>query len=491
MSAVADSVAVAQEAFIEGLCARGFTLLDDCRTLVGEIAIDGCPVAHEIELTDDFPITMPRVSTPGGEGGLSWHRESDGGFCLWSDDEASDLPWNDADAVIERISEWHANDLAGWPDDPPDLDLERYWLRTSGLIVHPDLAPLTGQTCRAKIEPHGVLQIGKGWAYRNKHRQRWLGAAVVDAGELSQPVRTFLELADLLGAEEAERLRIGIENGEVRVVMVRYRRQGHEAALGLIAENRNTNRLRAANTAHAGESTRRLRAGLDAEVLAGSKVALVGLGAVGSLLAEMLIRSGVGALTLIDGGIIRPGNCIRHLAIPADVGRNKADVVRDRIIGAGVVSKKEARGRLAVESRPLTSASAAEQLFEAHDLVIDATGDGPATALVCTASRILGKPSVTVCLQRGGTVARVDRFPLCRGEIHGEALQPGGPDVVLREGGCGDPVSPTPPWACSAAAARAAGMAADLLSGRHLYPPTVIDVLIGQPDGPPIPAGLR
>ena len=70
MSALTDSIAAAQEAFIEGLCVRGFTLLDDCRTLVGDIAIDGHPVEHAIEMTDDFPITKPRVSSPGGEGTL-------------------------------------------------------------------------------------------------------------------------------------------------------------------------------------------------------------------------------------------------------------------------------------------------------------------------------------------------------------------------------------------------------------------------------------
>ena len=183
MSALTDSIAAAQEAFIEDLCARGFRLLDDCRTLVGDIAIGGRPVEHAIEILDDFPITKPRVSTPGGEGGLSWHREPDGGFCLWSDDEASDLPWSDADAVIERISEWHANNLAGWPDDPPDLDLERYWPSAPGLIVHPDLAPLTGHTCRAKSESHGVLRIGKGQAYGKKRGRRWHGAAVVDIGK--------------------------------------------------------------------------------------------------------------------------------------------------------------------------------------------------------------------------------------------------------------------------------------------------------------------
>ena len=100
MGHLSDSIAASREAFIEALCAQGFLLLNDCQTLVGDIDIKGQPVEHQITLTDDFPISKPHVSTTGGEGGLSWHRESDGRFCLWSDEEASHLPWSDANAVI-------------------------------------------------------------------------------------------------------------------------------------------------------------------------------------------------------------------------------------------------------------------------------------------------------------------------------------------------------------------------------------------------------
>lgn len=491
MSALKDSMAAEREAFIEELCARGFKLLDDCLTLIGDININGEPMEHEITLTNDFPITKPRVLIPNGEGGISWHRDPDGALCLWSDDDSSDLPWSDVDTMIDRIIKWHANDVAGWPNDPPDLDLERYWPLISTLVIYPNLEPLTGKICRAKKKRHDVWSIELGKAYKRRRRQRWVGAAVVDAGELKQPIRTFDGLADQLKIEEADKLYTLIESGEVHVVMVRYCRHGHEAALSLIAENRNPNKLRAANTAHTGESTLRLRAGLDAEILMGTKVALIGLGAIGSLLAEMLIRSGVGVLTLIDGDIVRPGNCIRHVATLEDVGRSKVEVVRDKIVATGLVSRREAKSKLRTQPQMLQDVETTEKLFEDYDLIIDATGDNPVTALICTASRILSKPLITVCLQQGGTVARVDRFPLNHGETHKDALPLGGPDMELREGGCGDPVSPAPPWACAAAAARAAGIATDLLAGRCMYPPTVIDELIKLPEGLPKELSLR
>ena len=127
MSALRDSLAAMREAFIDEARTLGFRLDSDCTALVGDIDIGDQQIEHQIKLDDDFPITMPRVSTTSGEGGLSWHRESDGSLCLWSSDEASDLPWQSARKLIERITEWHKQSAAGWPDDDPDLDLERYW----------------------------------------------------------------------------------------------------------------------------------------------------------------------------------------------------------------------------------------------------------------------------------------------------------------------------------------------------------------------------
>ena len=200
MSVFGDSVAAHREAFVDDLCARGFRLLTDRRTLVGDIDVEGEPVEHQIVLTDDFPITKPVVSTPGGEGGLSWHRESNGRFCLWSDDDAADLPWSSGDAVIDRIMQWHVNDAAGWPDDQRDLDLERYWPSIDELVIYPDLAPLTGEPCKAKRGSHGVWEIAQGKAPPRK--PRWAGAAVVDVGELNEPVRSFDDLAEVLGSGE-------------------------------------------------------------------------------------------------------------------------------------------------------------------------------------------------------------------------------------------------------------------------------------------------
>lgn len=485
MSELSTSFAGAREALIDGLCSAGFRLHDDCATLTGDIDVTGTDIEHEITLPEDFPIGMPKVKTPLGEGGLSWHREPDGHFCLWSEDEAADLPWLDADAVIERVKTWHAQDALGWPDDPPDLDLERYWPRQAVLVTYPDLDGLVDRDCRVVNGPYGSYRLERGKAARGKRsRVRQWSATIVDIGEIDRPIHNFDELADLMDVDAALALRAGIEDGSVKVIMVRYQRKGHEAALALVAFDRNPHDLRAAEAAHEGEATLFLRAGLDADVLADQRIAIVGVGAVGCQVAEMLVRSGAGELTLVDGDLIRPGNCIRHVASLRDVGRPKVDAVRDHLVRTELIHPT----CVTTDTSPLRSAERTEELLTGHDLVIDCSANGPASALLLTASVVLNRPVVSVCLQRNGTVARVDRSPLRDGEHHAQAVEAGGPETDLREGGCGDPVSPTPPWACSAAAARAVAMAVDLLSSRNAMPPSVVDELIVfPPDGPDEP----
>lgn len=291
-------------------------------------------------------------------------------------------------------------------------------------------------------------------------------------------MRNFEELAQLLPASFAANVRRGIEQGRIRILMVRYQRQGHDAALALYANSRDTSDLGAAESAHTGEKTHFVRAGLDAEMLMHKKVAVIGLGAIGSSVAELLARSGVGEFTFVEHDTVRPGNCIRHVVDLKYIGCNKAKAVRSLLHKAEIIDESCVH----VIDKKLTSVDTVERLFDAHDLVVDATGDDVATALIWIASQALAKPAVSVCLQRGGSVARVDRTLLRDGESHASPIPPGGPQLDLREGGCGDPISPAPPWTCLAAASRAVGMATDLLTGRNQYPPTCIDSLIGDPN---------
>lgn len=148
-------------------------------------------------------------------------------------------------------------------------------------------------------------------------------------------------------------------------------------------------------------------------------VLLLGLGAVGSSIAEHLARAGVGRLTLIDRDIVEPGNLVRHAAELRHVGWTKAKAVADVSHAAGLytevvlhqLSIGGVRSHLPPEGfDDRTQQDALADLINAADVVIDATAEkavGHVLAWLC-AKR--GKPLVVASATNGGWGGRVTSF---------------------------------------------------------------------------------
>jgi tRNA threonylcarbamoyladenosine dehydratase len=102
-----------------------------------------------------------------------------------------------------------------------------------------------------------------------------------------------------------------------------------------------------------------------------SHVVVVGIGGVGSWVAEALARSGVGTLTLIDLDVVAESNLNRQSqATVANLGRNKVDAMRDRI--ASIVADCEVRtvdDFVTPENLAATIPSAATVVIDAIDQV--------------------------------------------------------------------------------------------------------------------------
>ena len=68
-------------------------------------------------------------------------------------------------------------------------------------------------------------------------------------------------------------------------------------------------------------------------ILAAAKVLVVGVGGVGAYAAEMLVRAGIGSLTIADCDHISPSNINRQLiALHSTVGRSKVEVLSQRLL---------------------------------------------------------------------------------------------------------------------------------------------------------------
>ncbi len=71
--------------------------------------------------------------------------------------------------------------------------------------------------------------------------------------------------------------------------------------------------------------------GMFSESLRNRKIAIVGLGAIGSMVAESLARSGVTAIGLWDNDLVEPGNICRSTYRIQDTGENKGIAIRKHL----------------------------------------------------------------------------------------------------------------------------------------------------------------
>lgn len=493
-----DFSALASESsqFRNSLVQRGFS--DDGNALQGAVAwrdqhgavrsacVEICPNAR-------FPFAPPdvRLLEAGTDVTPTFHIERNGKLCLWlSDIPVDDAPWRDPDRLLEKISGWIEQTAAGWPDDD-DADLERYLeLNDDCIVIYDNLLLEPSSFYRTRRNPIGVVTVAEPLAWGpNPERMKNKGVrrkernllAVIDVGPISYPIRTWEDLRDASG-HDREPLRKLIQLGSVRYVLLRYQRRTRRAALALEfpTTREGVPVLRACESADQSMATRTLRAGRAAPDFKDTKVAVIGCGAIGSHIADLLFRSGVYQLTLLDAEKLRPGNIIRHTADDAFIGDWKPNAVKAQLRITGLPTD-DVRTEIARVDDP----AQALELARSHDLIVDATADARATSLLRWAAEQTGTSLVSACIQRDGGIARIDRFPLRHAERHLEAVpRAGREDAVRYEQGCGSPVSMTPPLAVAMAASRGCQVVLDELGGTRQLPATILEVVEPQPDKP-------
>lgn len=461
---------------------------------------------HVVRVTDGFPFECPKVCPDPPLAGPLWHMEVDGNLCLYVRGEGVGRPWEDVDALLAKVSRWHEQTSLGWPADPGDLDLERYFPSTGEtLVAYDDLDALVGRNLDLSKAVPGVYvakpgrSLGSVSAKQAKRDRRAardgdLWGAAVCLGTLANPVNDWDGILARVDADARTSLRSLAATRSTGILLVRYSRNiaaGEATGAAAIMVNEagavpgrapTVTALRVEDRRRA----RRNRAGADAPMLAKKRVAVVGCGAIGSFLAEHLARSGVGHLTLVDGDYVRYGNCVRHLVDESFVGRPKSDAVRTVLASRNLIDPDN----VTCVPRSLRPEDAVG-LFADHDLVVDATAESSVYEVLTHFSDETGGQWVKVGLHRAGTVMRADRYgpKTTRREWRPAPIArvPGPPGV--RETGCGDPVSPTPPASVHAAAALGCRMAIDALRDRRQrqLPDTIVETLAphAAPDSDP------
>lgn len=442
-----EHVAHMRETFIDGLVRRGMRLVqEDSKGSGSSATLVGRDVS--VTLQDGFPYLPPKViSTQQVE--RTWHQERDGGLCLYTASDRDRQPWLDPDAFLSRVSLWFEQNRQRWPNDPPALDLEAYLEldMDSSFVVHPSMDEFTGRYITLRSDGNLLRVIGSGKA--PKKRAKEVTGYVADLGSLEEPPDGWSALVRLLNLPEP--IRADLRAGRIGVLLIRYSRSSQRAVLAVIVHAESTGlKPRIARSGGTDTTTMSIRAGYGASVLSGKHVYVVGAGALGSHICDGLSRAGIGKLTIRDGDYLTPGNMTRHVV--NDLGQ--CGIGKASAVSAMLTGRLYNRAEITVVNKGLVSPTEAAGIFEDCDLVVDATADGAVTGMLEDVARVTGRRLITACIQNEGRTQRVDLVPPY-GDA--QALPPSAvavqPAPEVFEGGCGDPVSATPPYAVAEAAA--------------------------------------
>lgn len=131
------------------------------------------------------------------------------------------------------------------------------------------------------------------------------------------------------------------------------------------------------------------------ERLRRARVAVFGLGGVGGHAAEVLARSGVGALDLIDSDRVSPSNLNRQLfALRSTLGQLKVDAARERLLD--IVPDAEIRA-YPVFYGPDTAGAFA---FARYDYIVDAIDTVTGKLMLIQQAQAAGTPVIS-CMGAG------------------------------------------------------------------------------------------
>jgi hypothetical protein len=403
--------------------------------------------------------------------------------CLWQPDDNT-KEWLTYAGILARIDKWVADADAGFTDHMgAALDPHLYFDPVYGEYVALDAAALIAG--KAQDGQHDLVHFSDPIG-RLRHARGGKGGRTRMWGRWFYRDHITTPPRDLAAFEAAltdnQRLRyektLTATDGAAQFVLIWPTPHGVVALPLIVIINAAGEREAFAFApTPASPEERLLRAGPDAPILRTKRVALFGVGALGSRVGLLLAQSGVGFLRVIDGGVLTPVLLTRHAATA--VGEAKVDAMKLLLAPFDWC---------VVDTHPVSprSPDALADLMRDVDVVIDATGNTLLAELLSRVAQAADVAFITTALYRGGRVARtrrqtdddkpiLDRYGHWRYPTIPAGVDPAA-DYAGVETGCAAPIHNASPVAVAATAATAAQVAFDHLVGRATNDEEVIDV---------------
>jgi molybdopterin/thiamine biosynthesis adenylyltransferase len=371
--------------FRQGLIAFGFTAVEEDRYQAQlevhwqdpETGSEGSRHHHiEVRLDPSFPFSKPTVFPLDQDPPIQNERHQDpaegGALCLYAHDEAGWMPWMTAQELVDRIRLWfvhyHRDD---WPveDRPPDLHLYFPESGTRALMLIgedwqppaetangrfalwqrvPERAfagnPTAGTETPRETNNDPVLKhirlaerprdhVGLWFRLTREPQPRMTLEALleeIDAAAGQPPGWARTQVSSLAGHRIRKQdfrlvLALGYPDatGETQWLFLHSALPAAEKGAKNWHQRLDQITIGSYETARVGPAALMRRTAHTSQQLADSSILIFGQGAIGSSIALLLAKAGVGSLSLVDSARLRPGNAVRHAAGLTYVGKLK------------------------------------------------------------------------------------------------------------------------------------------------------------------------
>lgn len=325
----------------------------------------GFPYHSPVILSQDDPHLQP-----------SWHLSPEGTLCLWREPDGW-TPFTSAQKLLERVSDWfrfyHTD---GWPDDFAPTDLHLY-LQSEGMVVigeewnppdeerwgsfilwrnhtYPTLPCLVGlKNNQGKADQELRLLNQLAWIDHDVQRFHGVWFRVNESfvpgnrldhlliqidqnsGEPSGTANTYLvQQLSRMSSSDGIPLAVGYPGirGLEQWLFVWVPKPKSKKIYLSRPDLLRTLVVKSFETAPARKADLLRRISYLSKDLGSKKVAVFGVGALGSSVALLLAKAGLGEIRLIDGDKVKPVNVIRHVSGLGDVGALKNSSVKRSIL---------------------------------------------------------------------------------------------------------------------------------------------------------------
>jgi len=478
------------------LIKQGFEPVDqDLRAWAGPVfsSFSNLTDAEEMKIVfqDGWPFLHPKVFVPG----LDYeHVNAHNEVCLWRDDDGS-MDWVTLDGIRSKVDQWCAHADKGFRDEDMVLDAHLYYENAGRRLVLLDINNILGEevadgSC-GNLYAH---DINKDCIRIDTLRRNCSGrVALYYRSNIHRPPHNIDSFYDILHSKQKK-------DYDRRLVAIKKRHRDAINYIVLIWSYKNRYNVQIINisidknfrpisqalvAAPLDEQYLSLRAGQQFETLNKYKIAIFGVGAIGSHVSMLLCKMGTGVLKIIDNGLIRPSHVVRHIANIQDVGLSKASVVKKMVKQNAPWTEVEVVEDISWAQEKL------KELCQEVDLIVDATGYNSFAQNLSSIADSIGKQFISASLFKAGNVARI-RYQPSRDDtpIYKRIVDDRYPIIPFSqnetaglEPGCSSPVINAPPQSVYGISALTCQVISDIFMGKEQAGFDLIQVCSG--DGKP------